>query len=503
MAYAAVLVPEFPLAAWLRLHSLSALKPVVVLDGVAPLERVCSLNRVAEQLGVQQGMSRVQAETAGALRMHKRSRAEEQAAFRVLQEIALDFSPRIEALRSPENNYGNAQPLTATLLLDQTGTESLFGPREAIAHKLREAMMQAGFPARVAVSNNAHTAVFLARSREAVTCLESNAEAQALASLPVSVLEPAEDLTAILSRWGIYTLGELAALPQRELVSRLGQAGRRLQRLARGEEEYVLQPVEPEFSLYEHMALDAPVELLESLLFLLSPMLEALLRRARERAYALQRLTLTLALEGADSYTVELRPAVPTEDRQLLLKLLHLDLQTHTLSGGIVAITITAEPAKPQRAQRGLFQSQFPEPQKLDLLLSRLRNVVGEGRVGAPELKNTHQEDAFGMASFHPHEHESTHVASCPDTRIVLRRFRPQEPVRVRLVGERPAVLLWAGKRFAIAEALGPWQSSGGWWTREQWATDEWDVLIADPPQALRLCREQWSGRWSVVGVYD
>ncbi len=51
----------------------------------------------------------------------------------------------------------------------------------------------------------------------------------------------------------------------------------------------------PEFTLSETTALDSPLELLDSLLFILSPMLEAILRKATDRAYALRSLRLTLA----------------------------------------------------------------------------------------------------------------------------------------------------------------------------------------------------------------
>ena len=77
----------------------------------------------------------------------------------------------------------------------------------------------------------------------------------------------------------------------------MGQQGRRLQLLARGEADHLLVPEEPEFTLIETTALDSPLELLDSLLFVLSPMLEKILRKAMERAYALRSVRLTLHLE--------------------------------------------------------------------------------------------------------------------------------------------------------------------------------------------------------------
>jgi protein ImuB len=45
----------------------------------------------------------------------------------------------------------------------------------------------------------------------------------------------------------------------------MGQDGKRLRQLARGERPHLFQPVEPPFGLAEKMELDTAVELLESL----------------------------------------------------------------------------------------------------------------------------------------------------------------------------------------------------------------------------------------------
>ncbi len=126
---------------------------------------------------------------------------------------------------------------------------------------------------------NAEAALMLARSSEKVVCADRDSVRGKLAKLPVSLLPCEAKTLAVLNRWGIRTLGELATLPETALISRLGQQGRRLQQLARGEADYLLVPEEPEFRLSEATALDSPLELLDSLLFVLSPMLEAILSK--------------------------------------------------------------------------------------------------------------------------------------------------------------------------------------------------------------------------------
>ena len=53
------------------------------------------------------------------------------------------------------------------------------------------------------------------------------------------------------------------------------------------------------------------------LLFILSPMLETLLRQAVNHAYALRSVTITLDLEKASPHRLDVRPAVPVQSKDL------------------------------------------------------------------------------------------------------------------------------------------------------------------------------------------
>jgi protein ImuB len=68
----------------------------------------------------------------------------------------------------------------------------------------------------------------------------------------------------------------LAALPEKELISRLGQEGKRLRQLALGQRPHLFRPLESAFSLEERMELDTPVEQSDALLFVVNVMLEQL-----------------------------------------------------------------------------------------------------------------------------------------------------------------------------------------------------------------------------------
>jgi protein ImuB len=502
MGYAAIYIPEFPTLAWLRQDHCARGTAAAVTEGVAPLERVVSFNRAAREIGIAHGMSKVQADTSGNVFFHPRSIVEEKTALDLVFEAAERFSPRVQVIASPVNAYANAQHLAAVLLLDQSGTETLFGDAKSFAEKIQSALSALQFPANVAVAPNAEASLLLARSYTGVTAVDEAEIEAKLAPLPLTMLRCDAAVLSTLKRWGIRNLGELATLPETALISRIGQRGKRLQRLAVGREDHLLVPEDPSFVLAEQVELDSPLESLESLLFIVSPMLDAMLKQAIHHAYALRSVTIVLTLEKAAPHTLEIRPAVPVQGKDLLLKLLNLKLQSNPPLAGILGVILTAEPAIPQVAQRGLFQAQFPEPDTLDLLIARLNSIVGEDNVGSPVLTNGFEEDGFVMGPFQPSAETKGSLRPVAP-RFALRRYRPAPRVKVVSQGAIPSLLFWKGERLGLERVAGPWKSSGYWWDGRRWEAREWDAVVSATLQALRLRYEPGPETWTVTGEYD
>ena len=426
-------------------------------------------------------MTRTELESFPNLTVLRRATAEEQSATLTLLEMASRFTPRAEEL-----------PRTSahTLALDLTGSTRLLGPPHVIGQKLFRAARELGFFARIASSSNLHTAACLVRApgNQLIT-VPPGEERAYLHNLPLTALALTPELLDTFTSWGLKTLGDLAALAPPDLVARLGQEGLRLHQLAIGQHDHLLVPAEPTFTLEEHLAFDTPVDSLESLLFVLAPMLDQLIQRARTRALLLSSLTLTLHLErptdqtdhhrsddpdslpptpnhlksvsstesaaaaersalrnsttsekttkpGGPSFasqkvgseappkpeenhragipgfeaqsapdntnlhTRTLKPALPLDDRNLLLKLLQLDLQAHPAAAAILAITLHADPGPRPGIQSGLFSPQSPEPLRLEVTLARLAALVGQDRVGRATLTDNHRPQSFRMDRF-------------------------------------------------------------------------------------------------------
>jgi len=356
--YACIHVIEFAAQALLRLRPDLRDQACVVMEGEPPLQQVCSLTKKARRLGVVRGMTRVEIDTFSGVTVLRRSHTQETNAKAALLECAGGFSPRVED-RSENDAFMCA--------IDIAGTRGLFGPPEMLAQSLLARVRALGITACIAVSRNFHAAVAIAKAPLPLSMrvIPTGEESTALASLPLTVLDLTAEQAETFSLWGIHTLGMLAALPEKELISRLGQAGKQLRQRARGEMPHLFQPVEPAFTLTERMELESPVEILDALLFVVNLMLDQLIHRATARILALASVTIALALDGGATHSRTVRPALPTSDRQLWLKLLHLDLETHPPQAAILAVTLDAEPGSTSKVQLGLFSPQLPEPSRL------------------------------------------------------------------------------------------------------------------------------------------
>jgi protein ImuB len=541
MSFAAIYVPGFPVQALARAQPELRPRPLAVVEGVPPLERVLAANEKAAQAGVETGMTRVQAtECIAEEQVCRRSPECEAAAHAALLACAGSFSPRVEDAAAD------------TILLDLTGVERLLGSPAQIARGLARRCSELGLETNVAVASNPDAAWLAARGFCGITVIPPEKEAERLGSLPIDVLfatafviptrsgaeernllfsgnrklETGNSLRDTLDRWGIRNLRALTALPEIAVAERLGQEGLCLQRLARGASSRPLVPAELPLQFEEFLELEYPVEMLEPLAFILHRLLEQLCARLAARALATHELRLRLELEQSEIenrksgiYQRVLRFPVPLRDARVFLKLLQLDLQAHPPGAPVVKVWLSAEPAAPRPAQNGLFLPLAPPPEKLELTLARIAGVVEQqksrrhesARLGSPALPDTHCPGAFRMARFAaptPGAKQETRNSKLESAVLALRLFRPPLRAMVGLQRNAPTRLACHGKpalRGDVIWASGPWRTSGGWHEPQPWDREEWDIAVHNEAglTLYRIYRDASSGRWWVEGTYD
>jgi protein ImuB len=257
------------------------------------------------------------------------------------------------------------------------------------------------------------------------------------------------------------------------------------------------------------MELEYPVEELEPLLFLFSRMIDRLLFRVRERSLAIAAIRICLTLdrkvEGQwQRHECNVRPALPSQEHSTLLKLMQLDLEMHPPQAAVIAVEVRVDSARPHRAQHGLFLPQAPEPGRLEVLLARLRKLLGENRVGAPLLEDSHRPEAFRMAAFDPPAPRL--VTELPfSVRAALRVCRPPMAISVTVRAHKPSSVAMNGAKYVVVSHAGPWRSSGQWWSETNWSREEWDVELVDETTKMigRIAYDPASNCWYMQGIYD
>jgi protein ImuB len=408
----------------------------------------------------------------------------------VLIECAQYFSPHIE-----QTSDGNAG---ATVVFRTDGLDHLFGPPAQLAGAITN---RVGMAANIAIATEPDTAIHAARGIPGVTVIPPGSEAKVLAPLPLSLLTGCSPESAqILNAWGIRTFGELAALPPLGIAARLGDEGIYLRELARGESSRQLRPIEEALQFEDTLELDYPVELLEPLAFLLARLLNDLCQRLASRALAANEIRLCLFLENRTTHEAVLKLPLPMRDPPAFLKLLQLELDARPPQSPVVKIRMALEPVKPRTQQQGLFLPTSPEPERLEITLSRLMNLLGADNVGSPRIRDTHRPDSFQVERFSTQSKSTEQPA--PPAPLMLRRFRPLKHAQVILANQRPARVSGLQISGKVVACAGPWRTSGEWWMPEPWDRDEWDVALSDGA-LYRLHEDRRTGRWFLEGNYD
>ena len=312
-----------------------------------------------------------------------------------------------------------------------------------------------------------------------------------------------QEILTILHKWGIHTLGQLAALDKEQLGARLGSEAIRMWERANGKSNRVLNLVRPPESFEESFEFENEIETAEPLLFMLRRFLEQFAIRLGAIYLVAKELALRITFTDKQIYERVFKIPQPTNDVDLLFRMLQTHLENFRSKHPIVAVALSAQPSKATREQFGLFETTLRNPHQLSETLARLIAVLGADRVGTPVLQETHRPDAFRLEPF------SWQVGAIdlnrpkpmkPKSRIALRRFRPAVSASVLLDADTPAHVRSTEIWGKIIEQCGPYLISGNWWDEKSWARAEWDLEMENG-ELVRVHESE--GTWEMDGIYD
>lgn len=303
----------------------------------------------------------------------------------------------------------------------------------------------------------------------------------------------------ILHRWGIHTLGQFAALKKEEVGTRLGPIGLQLWDRAKGKRTRLLKLVSPPESFEEAFEFENEIETVEPLLFMLSRFLQQLSLRLDALYLVVSELRLEITFSNKSAYQHHFKIPEPTNNGEVLFRMLHTHLENFTSDFPIIAVALKAEAAKPAFQQFNLFETALRDPARLSETLARLTGLLGADRVGTPVLEETHRPDAFRMEPF-AWQLQETAGEPEPLPSRALRRFRSPLAASILLVKNRPAHLRSVSIQGDVLLQKGPYLASGNWWDESAWERAEWDLELENG--ALCQCHSR-GGQWELDGVYD
>src|SRR5438132_3488579 len=361
----------------------------------------------------------------------------------------------------------------------------------------------------------------------------------------------------ILHKWGIHTLGQLAALDKEQLGARLGPEAVRMWERANGQSNRLLKLVRPPEAFEESFEFEHEIETAEPLLFMLRRFLEQLSLRLSAIYLVTKELTLRItfanpprvrtqdgfvrrrngfAAANTQIYQRVFKIPQPTNDVDLLFRMLHTHLENFKSEHAITAVSLDAQPTKPPKQQFGLFETTLRNPNQLSETLARLTALLGVDRVGTPVLEETHRADAFRIEPFawnvsmrfaadtHSASLRAGLSASTEEKKeapgVALRRFRPPTSATV-FISENVAAHFQSKKISGkLVDQRGRYLASGNWWDEKIWSRSEWDLQLENnvlvrchqSPPSLKLPPTLASARragvvgiekWEVDGIYD
>jgi protein ImuB len=460
----------------------------------------------------------------------------------VLVDVGRAFSPRLE------------EHLPREVVLDVDGLTRLFGDARAIAAEIRRTAADRKLRVRVAIAGSRVAARLLVRHRAGLTVIDpgdgpaAGADTAAVADVPIEllleVMPPPDGTTAdaervrqdqdrvrTLRRWGLRTLGELAALPPDDVAARLGEAGVRWWHIARGQDHEPLVPALPAEQFEQSLDLEWPIEGLEPLSFVLGRLIEPLSAHLERQDRGVAVLHVRLHLVNKTVHEQSLQLPTPMRDPKALRTIALLALESNPPAAGIDRVTVAADPTPARVLQHSLLTRAVPMPEQIATLMARLNALMGEGRCGAPAVVDSWRPGACAVALFKASEAPprsvervgSASLAQCLIARppggrspaMALRRFRFPVPARVTVEQGKPVRVATDRRGMTggrVEKSAGPWRTSGQWWEDGKtsqapsavipWDRDEWDVTLSDGA-TYRVFTERGTRAWFVDGLFD
>lgn len=399
------------------------------------------------------------------------------------------------------------------LIFDITGVAALFGGEEKLAQTVLQDCQHHTYQGRVAIADTPGAAWALAhysdQSRSVVAAGQQDA---ALRPLPVSSLRISPLIVKKLGDVGIQTVGELLAIPRRELPARFGnELSLRIDQ-ALGVVTEIITPERPQVPVEVDWNIDPPTNQPATWDYILKTLLSRVFKKLADRNQTVRRLRCRWDQEKKHhEITLEVvRSSISLND---LLELIDLQLQRSPLQGEVSRISVLIIETVPVGfRKRHIFESDQQEnhwSQALKLI-DRLSSRLGVESVLQPTLQPEHQPEL--AVKNRPWSERSTEVSiyseSSPvptsfSTRPLILKSEHQPLTVVEYFSDRfPKLFLWEQNQYEVIAYWGPERLTTGWWRKVHIRRDYYQVEVTTG-QRFWVFEEIENHNWWLHGVFD
>lgn len=365
--------------------------------------------------------------------------------------------------------------------IDITGCAHLHDGEVPMLKDMMRRILASGTACQAAVADTAGCAHAVARMIPSgrPNIVEPGGARKALSILPVSALRIEPGVADELRRMGFERVEQLIAQPRAPLAKRFGrQLYKRLDQ-ALGQ---VPEPIEPIYAAElprVRRGLLEPIGTAEAFAQVIGDLAGDIVIIMTQAGVGARRLDLYFQRVDGHNQTVRVGTATPTRDARHMAKLLAQRLDTVDPGLGIEAMTLVASLVQPMAAsQMGSVLTSNSRGPDLAAIIDTLANRFGVRQLYRSQpCESTMPEREVRYV---PALASSAGAGWDDDLARPSRMIVPPEPVEVMAMmpDHPPAMFIWRGKRYRVAQADGPERLHGEWW-RE-------GGHEADTPQSVR-----------------
>lgn len=496
--------PDWPLVSW----GVPMDEPALVLVN----NRVVATTPAARAQGVACGQRRREAQSrCPEVAILGRDIDRESRLFDPVVAVVETFAPRVEVTGPGLVGFATRGP------------SRFFGGDQALARELYQAtvpVLARRGEVRIAIADGVFAARLAARTSTPVRIIEPGASPAFLADLAVETLEMPE-LTGVLNRLGLTTLGRFAALSSVDVVGRFGAEGRLAHRLARGEDDHPLNLRRPAHDLSVSWSFEPPAERIETCAHVARTLAEEFHHNLRSEGLACVRVAIEAETETGErsrrlwrNQGVLTAADVADRARWQLDGWLHQGANIRP-SSGIVHLSLIPDEVVPDAGRQLTFWGAGgDEAEAVTSAVARLQTILGPdgvsvaeftGGIGPGERIRLVPAAAVDLAQPRPAASPGwvsepwpgqipapAPARVYPDPVPIELLDRLGRPVGVEgrgLLSADPALVVDRGRSREVAAWAGPWPAEQRWW----------DPLTRSRRARMQVCLDDGSAHLLVI----